>query len=196
MKTLLFALLMSASLPAADIRQISIRLYNLSGISRETMNRATQEASRIFAQAGVSLHWEVGDPDAEEAHLTDQSAAAAFRDAHIRPYLVVRVGRDLAFHVRSGTLGLSLPHAQFGVSATIFQERVESLCRSEGQDFAMMLGHAIAHELGHVTLVLDGHAPVGIMRARWGKADFADAAIGNLGFTPSQAAAIRSYSSR
>jgi hypothetical protein len=194
MKTLFLIAFTSLTVNAQN--QLSIHLYNLSGIPSETMHRATREASRIFAEANVTVNWTLGDPEAEEAHSTDQSAAAAFRDVHVRPYLVVRVGRGLAFHVPSGALGISLPHAQFGVSATIFQERVESLCQGAGQDFATLLGHAITHEIGHVTLASDAHAPTGIMRARWGKSELDQASSGHLGFTMQQGAEIRAYGSR
>jgi hypothetical protein len=176
--------------------QISIHLYSLSGIPSGTLDSALREVSRIFAQADVNVHWELGDPDAEEAHSTDQSGPATFRDRHVRGYLVVRIGRGLARNVPTGALGAALPHAQYGVSATIFQERVENLCRVAGQDFALVLGHAIAHELGHVVLASPGHAAVGIMRARWGKADFDQASTGHLGFTEQQGSEIRDYISR
>jgi hypothetical protein len=87
----------------------------------------------------------------------------------------VRIGRGLAFHVPSGALGVSYPYAQAGVSATIFQERVEGVCQGAGLDFALMLGYAIAH---------------------WGKAYFDQAAPGRLGFTSEQGADIRAYGSR
>ena len=177
-------------------RQISVHLYNLSGIPAQTLDRAAGEASKVFAQAGVNILWEAGDPIAAEAHSTDQSAPASFRDRHVRSYLVVRIGRGMALHVPSAALGVSLPYAQFGASATIFQERVERLCAAAGQDFAVLLGHAIAHELGHVILASHGHAPIGIMRASWGKAEFQQAAAGLLGFTAQQGAEIRDYVSR
>jgi hypothetical protein len=197
MKTLLFIVSSSLTVFTAEAQErISVHLYNLSNIEPAMLDRATSEASRIFAQRGIDIDWQPGNADADEAHTTDQSGPAAFRDAHVRPYLVVRIGRGLAFHVPSSALGISLPHAQFGVSATVFQERVESMCQSAGQDLAVMLGHAIAHEIGHVTLASDAHAPNGIMRARWGKADLDQAAKGHLGFTAQQGAEIRDYASR
>jgi hypothetical protein len=198
MKTLLPIALASLTCFTANAqdRQISIHLYNLSGIPAETLDRAAREVSRIFAQQDVTIDWTAGTPEAEEAHTTDQSGPAAFRDAHVRPFLVVRVGRGLAFQVPNGALGVSLPHAQFGISATIFQERIETLCQGARQDFALLLGHAIAHEIGHVTLASDEHSPNGIMRARWGKSEFDLAAMGHLGFNPRQGAEIRAYGSR
>jgi hypothetical protein len=198
MKTLLLIALASLTCSAADAqdRQISIHLYNLSGIPAGTLDRATREVSRIFAQQDVTINWTAGPPEAEEVHTTDQHGVAAFRDAHVRPFLVIRVGRGLASQAPNGVLGVSLPHARFGISATIFQERIEDLCQDAGRDFALLLGHAIAHEIGHVTLASNAHSPNGIMRARWGKDEFDLVSMGRLGFTPQQGAEIRAYGSR
>jgi len=146
----------------------------------------------------VGVVRELGDPDAEEAHTTDQTSSAfaramRTREHKVRSYLVVRIGRGMAGHTPAGALGSSLPDAQYGVSATIFEDRIEGLWESNGTDLAVVLGHAIAHELGHVLLGSAEHSSMGIMRAHWGKADFDQAAMGRLGFTAQQAARIRNY---
>ena len=198
MKTLLVIALASLPCAAANAqdRRISIHLYNLSGIPAHTLDQAIREVSRIFAEQDVTINWTAGAREAEEAHTTDQSGPAVTRDAPVRPFLVVRVGRGLAFKAPNGVLGVSRPHAEFGISATIFQERIEGLCQETGRDFALLLGHAIAHEIGHVALGSDAHSLTGIMRARWGKDDFDLAAMGRLGFNPQQGAEIRAYASR
>jgi hypothetical protein len=189
MKTLLPIALASLTCSAANAQnsQISIHLYNLSGIPAHTLDRAIREVSRIFAEQDVTISWTAGAPEAEEVHTAGQDGAPAFRDAPVRPFLVVRVGRGLAFKVPNRVLGVSLPHARFGISATIFQERIDNLCQETREDFSLLLGHAIAHEIGHLTLASDAHSANGIMRARWGKGDFDLAAMGRLGFTPQQA---------
>ena len=53
-----------------------------------------------------------------------------------------------------------------------------------------ILGHVIAHELGHL-LAWETHSPSGIMRADWNSADLRDAACGQLRFTIQQAEIIR-----
>ena len=190
MKTLLALVFASGLLNAS---QISVRVYDLAGIAPAALERAINEASRIFAQAGVEVRWKAGDPHAQEAHETDQSAPSAFRDRHVRDYLVLRIGRGLAVHVPPTALGMSYPHAQFGVSATVFEERIEDLCTTPGVDFAVLLGYAIAHELGHVVLALDDHSSVGIMRARLAPTDLPAAQLRMLAFTPDQATRIRQF---
>jgi hypothetical protein len=53
------------------------------------------------------------------------------------------------------------------------------------------LGHAIAHELGHLLLDLKGHTIQGIMRAEWGLKDLWDAAHRILVISPQQAEVLR-----
>ena len=198
MQTLLLIALASLTCSTANAqdRQIWIHLYNLSGIPAHNLDRATREVSRIFAQQDVAINWTAGTPEAEEIHTIDLSVPAAFHDAQVRPFLVVRVGRGLAFKAPNGVLGVSLPHSQSGISATIFQERIEDLCQAAGRDFDLLLGNAIAHEIGHLVLTSDAHSASGIMRAPWGKTEFDLAAMGRLGFNPWQGAEIRAYASR
>lgn len=190
MKSFTFLLFASGILNASEI---SVRVYNTSKIVPATLDRAMREASRIFGQAGVEIRWEEGDPNAQEAHETDQSAPTAFRDRHVRDYLVLRIGRGLAANTPKTALGISYPYAQLGASATVFEERIEDVCQTPGIDFAVVLGYAIAHELGHVVLVFNGHSSTGIMRARFGPTELRAAQLGILAFTPDQAIRMRRY---
>jgi hypothetical protein len=201
----------TSSAPGGKIteRQLHVRLYNLSNVPPTALRRAATEVARIFRPTKINVIWEMGVANVDEAFTTDQSSPIFAtnhqkRDDAARSYIVVRIGRGMAKGTPSGALGSSLPNARHGVSATIFHERIESLCdRIQSllcpfvqQAFGVVLGHVIAHELGHVLLGSGEHASEGIMRANWGKADFDRAARGHLGFTALQAAAIRDYASR
>ena len=54
-----------------------------------------------------------------------------------------------------------------------------------------LLGHAIAHEIGHLLLNSSAHSPAGIMRARWNTKDLLRAARGDLLFNALQAESMR-----
>ena len=56
---------------------------------------------------------------------------------------------------------------------------------------AQILGHAIAHELGHLLLNQQVHSPHGIMRGEWSFVDFREMTSGMLLFTPEQAEYLR-----
>ena len=54
-----------------------------------------------------------------------------------------------------------------GALATIYVNRVSSLARRCHLDEAMLLGRAIAHEIGHLLIGTSRHADSGLMRAAW-----------------------------
>ena len=54
-----------------------------------------------------------------------------------------------------------------GALATIYIDRVTWLADSAGVDARLVLGRAIAHELGHLLLGTNAHSDAGLMRAVW-----------------------------
>ena len=85
------------------------------------------------------------------------------------------------------------------VVAKMAQEQVKAresrtvfLNATKGQ----ILGHGIAHEIGHVLLQQAGHSPVGLMRAQWHRTDFENMVGGNLHFTSEEAERVRTEVSR
>jgi len=178
---------------AAPALRLSIHLYDLANISPHTLDEAAREAARVLATAGVEVVWQRGPAGSPEAHASEQTAStAAWRQTpDTRDYLVVRILRSFPDRALPGALGYSLPDAKAGAQATVFYDRIEPLGQSGAISVSALLGHAMAHEIGHVLLGTTEHSPDGIMKARWGKPDYQRAAMGFLEFTPSQRAAIR-----
>jgi hypothetical protein len=54
-----------------------------------------------------------------------------------------------------------------GVLATIFHDRVLTVALRADLDYQLLLGRAIAHEIGHLLLPASGHSATGLMRAIW-----------------------------
>jgi hypothetical protein len=78
-----------------------------------------------------------------------------------------------------------------GCYADLFYDRAEHLHEISGASLASILGHAIAHELGHLLLGTNSHSPAGIMRARWQPADLASASKGTLLFSTLESRAMK-----
>jgi len=177
----------------ADRQPLVIHVYDLAGVSSHTLNQATEEAARILTTAGVEAVWQPGPADASEAHECDlhSSHGSLSRRPNSRAYIVLRLVRDFPDRSLPGALGYSLPDASFGVQATVFYNRVEWVSETGDVSLSTMLGHAIAHEIGHVLLGTRDHSPSGIMKAVWGKADYRQAAMGLMVFTPGEREAIR-----
>jgi hypothetical protein len=163
---------------------LKIRLYNLANAPAKTVEQASAVAGHVLAEAGIAVFWEEGSTDSLEGRLTDMSPSGIVTPGDTRTYLVVTVVKRTSAGVYPGALGYALPLARQGAHATIFYDRVEklSLGLRVGSDVGSLLGAAIAHEIGHVLLGSTEHAAQGLMKARWGTAEFQQLACKDLRF--------------
>jgi hypothetical protein len=76
-------------------------------------------------------------------------------------------------------------------AAGVFYDRVEKLARGDAASTAMILGHAMAHELGHLLLGTNSHSRHGLMKAQWNRRDLQLASAGDLDFMAHQALSLR-----
>jgi hypothetical protein len=103
-------------------------------------------------------------------------------------------------HLRSSALAEALPFARSGVRVNVFYDRVQkvmdrhyaaaSLARAQSGRWAI-LGHVLAHEIGHVLLGTDRHSPGGLMRAAWDHKYLDRMATAPLLFTPNEVRSIQ-----
>ena len=178
----------------ADRQTVVIYVYDLAGASSRTLNQTTEGAGRILASAGVEAVWRLSPADASEAHECDMqgtSHGTSSRRPESRDHLVLRPVRDFPERYLPGAMGYSLPDASFGVHATVFYDRIKAVSRTGDVSLSMILGHVIAHEIGHVLLGTIDHSPTGIMKARWGTEDYQQAGMGLMKFTAREGEAIR-----
>ncbi len=173
---------------------LNIHLYNLAGVSSRTLDGATQDAARALATAGVNkVCWHVL-AEAQEAHTLHTSPPPTWRknrQTDSRGYLVAVIVSSVPVDYFPGALGYALPGAEIGVNAVIFYDRIQRFKASGEIELPTLLGHAMAHEVGHVLLGTTEHSPAGIMKARWSKADFEVAGLPFLNFTPLQRAEVQ-----
>jgi hypothetical protein len=175
-------------------RPFAIHVYDLADVSARDLHQATKEAGRILATAGVEAVWQFGRAEAPEAHEEDwhfASPGARNQPPDSRNYLVLVLMRDFPAREIPTALGFSLPDAKFGFHATIFYDRVERVSKTGELTLAAMLGHAMAHEIGHVLLGTTEHSPSGIMKAHWGKADCQLASMRRMAFSGPEREAIQ-----
>ena len=78
-----------------------------------------------------------------------------------------------------------------GMFATVYLNRVDELFKLRIACRAQILGHAAAHEIGHLLLGEGSHAPSGIMKAWWERKDLENMNRGWLAFTARQAEQAR-----
>ncbi|SPF38275.1 exported hypothetical protein [Candidatus Sulfopaludibacter sp. SbA4] len=177
---------------------LHLHVYNLAKVSPGTLDRALDLAQGIFEKAGVETSWERGSEDAAEAHFTDMTGSGPSQrlKADDRGYLAVRIMRGEPENAFPGALGFALPFAHAGPHAIIFYDRIERLLPSVPGSVARILGHALAHEVGHALLETAEHSQNGLMKSRWSKADFQRIAAGLLEFAPEQSRVMQESAHR
>ena len=136
---------------------LAVRLYDFSGLDKSVRSAALDEARAIVADAGVSATWHDCFRTEACAPESGELVVRLIREAGERP---LEWQRALGFSVID-------PAAGSGRLATIFINRVEDSARRAGSEVGLLLGRAIAHEVGHLILRTNGHAAAGLMRATW-----------------------------
>ena len=182
---------------AAPGVQMTIRVYDYVRLSAAEYEPARRHADRIFACAGIDTRWlkcaltpsEMSDPGCKKAITpTDLVLRILPEDMAAR----VRVsGKVFGYAVPSGDDG-------FGTVASIFHHRVAELIAEKRQraggrlySHAVVLGHILAHELGHLMLGRNSHSRSGIMAFPWEPKQLEGCLNGGLLFSKSEAATIR-----
>jgi hypothetical protein len=168
---------------------IIIRSYNNFGVPAADLAAARQDAEAILQQAGVNVIWEecwVGGPRPEPS--------ASRCDAPVGGDIVLRLQKTRdADRSKFVSMGFSLVGtAAAPFLATVYVDRVASVARGAGTDSRRVLGLAIAHEVGHVLLNSNTHAPAGLMRADWSRNDLRRIDPAAWTFLDSEAARLRS----
>jgi hypothetical protein len=81
-----------------------------------------------------------------------------------------------------GETSLGFAFSDTGIYASVFYNRVDEFANEGIATHSQILGHAMAHEIGHLLLDLRGHATFGIMRGHWSVQDLRSASMGSLLF--------------
>lgn len=187
-KRLCFVLcLLAVPLPMlASQPQITISVYNSAEIPEHVLTQAIEQASRIFLKAGLQTRW-LECSIQVIAPQRPRDCEAPFGQAHFALRIVPGSWMNT-----DATFGIAfLSEEGKGVHCDIFYKSVEKLYADWHIDIPPILGHVMAHEIGHLLLGTNAHSPVGIMSAQWHGSELHKLARGALLFTPQQARAVR-----
>ena len=88
-------------------------------------------------------------------------------------------------------MGVALVEEQGRVYASVFYQRVADVAESGKISTGKVLGHAIAHEIGHLLLGSNSHSPAGLMKADWKSGDLKLLDMGRLHFSPKEGSLMR-----
>ena len=171
--------------------RVTVRVYNFAQISPKVLVEAEREATRIFRKVGVETLW-LDCP----LTLADCQTYPACRQASGPNDFVLRIlpkamAERLSFRGTTFGFALPCPPDESGCIANLFYHCVEQLTQVGNTPRELTLGHAAAHELGHLLLGTNSHSSTGLMQAHWSRKDLRSACLGHLLFTSEQAEVIR-----
>jgi hypothetical protein len=152
-----------AVLPLALL--VTIRLYDTSGMPDADLHSAMLTADAALRSGAVAAAWVVC-PSPGSAPAPNSSGCTGLPH---EADLLLRIVRAPETVLSADTLGFAAVDttAGRGTLATVFADRIVRLAARSGMDGATLVGYAMAHEIGHLLLGTDAHAPRGLMRAGW-----------------------------
>jgi hypothetical protein len=139
--------------------EVVARIYNTAQVPAEIADAAIRIASSSMASGGIDTVWKNCD-------LSDVCATAPPAKELVIRLVRSRVATLDGVPFALGDASIDL-NARGGVLATIYTDRVERMAELSTTHVAVLLGRAIAHELGHLLLATNAHSASGLMRARW-----------------------------
>jgi len=183
-------LLLDAQSPEVGLT-IEVDIYNYSSISREALAGIEQETARIFRRLRVAMKWRYCPLSAEQRIQNTACDHPQTPTRFTLRLLSTEMTRKL--NLSDDVYGFAkVPDdGTFGTVANVFADRALQLAKDE-ESRRVLLGHFIAHELGHLLLADGGHpARAGIMHVPWLTEEVEQAKRGALLFLPEQAKKIR-----
>jgi hypothetical protein len=161
-------------------------------VSLGKLRGAEGEAGRIIGDAGLETVWldcPTSSPRttlAQDGGQQECSGLAAGTTVNLR--VLNRSDYNSATFNRE-----VFGYADGPALASVLYDRVAALAGADGDmnEAAVILGDAMAHEIGHLLLGPGAHSSTGIMRGQWDRAQLQRALKGLQRFTPDQSATIR-----
>ena len=167
---------------AAAALTITVRVYDMYGLSADERAKALELAGKTLAEANVTANWI--DCARDEHGVAPPRCLATLEQGEIVLRIMDRTTRG--DHI----LGTAI--VQEGgpnVVASVYAASAEARSAKSGVPIATLLGRVTAHEIGHLLLGTNSHTLAGIMRAKWNlKVSYAV----DWQFTSADAAKIRS----
>jgi hypothetical protein len=188
------------SIDTVAIPRITVVVCDKARVSPDELSIGLNEASRIMRSAGVDVRW---------IHSVDMTKLpATFNLSSLEGCELPQIDHDFMIVIAAETPRGRNPDVMGHANSTgnyprayVLYRRVRAFVDNHGNrnsaitDEGNILGHVIAHELGHLLMPEKPHSIGGIMSANWGETEWHDAIQGGLLFSPSQAKLIQSYSS-
>ena len=185
------------TMPLAEAREgqpaeLIVHTYNYAGVHPDDLAAARLHAETIFKRASLTISW-------IDCRITGRDAVDILPTCRtdLRPdEVMLRImSGDAPIVDRITSLGFSLVNRENAHTAwlsSVFADRVVTLAAQAGIPPALLLGRAIAHEIGHLLIGSTDHARLGLMRAFWSHRELMQTNGPEWAFLEKETRAIRS----
>lgn len=148
---------------------VTVRVYDYAQASHGTMSRAESEAGRIIGSTGVTAAWLDCLAPRVPSQLASEQTSPDCGGPVSGATIVLRI-LPLSTPANTAFRDTMFGYADGSALASLFYARVEDLARGvvgDETEIPVMLGHAMAHEIGHLLLGSASHSKTGIMCGQW-----------------------------
>lgn len=181
--------------------RISVVVCDKARVKPEAMLIAKNEAARILRSAEVDITW-IDSVDASKRPTKfDLNSLEGCELPTIDHDFMVVIAEELPKGRNPDVMGLASQNGNYP-RAYVLYKRVRSYVDNHGMrdsvisNEGIILGHVIAHELGHLLMPGQPHSVGGIMRAQWSDRDWHDAIQGGFLFHLNEAKLIQQLRSQ
>ena len=175
---------------------VAIRIYNYAGVHSSILGAAQRQATAILNEAGSGAGW-IECPVSPEQPRGMPGCAKPLAGVDVVLNLLPEAMSRRAGQP-AGTFGFSVPTSPQGLgTVSVFVNKTDDLAFygpfSVGYEVAraVVLGHVIAHEIGHLLLGPGSHSTAGLMSSRWSEKEIKQLATRHLCFSTKEASIIR-----
>ena len=175
--------------PAASDLTVMVRVYNYAQTSPIVLAQAEREAGRILGEAGLKSVW--------------LDCTLVPTDTPQNPCPEPIEAADVRLRILTSPVRNSLQDTVFGFAvapalATVYYESVLALAKYDEREFegSVVLGCAMAHEIGHLLLGSNSHSVSGVMCAHWEREQIRQALMGAMLFSSREARLMQAETRR
>jgi hypothetical protein len=171
--------------------EVLVRVFEAGSVAPHHLVLAEDIATQILDSAGVRLRWVnlKSMPGAE-------SRAGACGTSGSPRTIELRFIYSTPASYLPGAMAESLPFANSGIRITVFYDRLAKVVPRRLIWAAQILGHVLAHEIGHMLIRVNSHTETGLMKARWNREDYLTMGVEIMGFTPKDTTFIQANLAR
>jgi hypothetical protein len=177
-----------ASYASSSSKSLPVRMdvFNDAGVAADVLKSAELEVRRIFGSAHVEIQWR-DCTTAQNEPPVDPGCRAPRTPHHLNLRIVPGTERQ-----NQDVFGVAFLAAdETGGYSDVFYGSVRKLHKEGHGNEGRVLGHVMAHEIGHLLIGSHAHSPWGIMSAKWHAEELQRLEMGNLFFTTEQVNSIR-----